>query len=205
MVYERAMTSPPRAVLFDMDGVLVKSFEVWFRAVEAAGVRFRGRPITREEFTPTFGQGTAADLEVFGLEASAAELDHFYERAFLEHLDQMWVNPEAGPLLRALRARGVRTALVTNTVGPLARRILEVAQLDGLFDALATSDRVPRAKPAPDLVELALQETACLASTAWMVGDSRYDREAAAAAHVFFIGLGLEGDRTIASLGALMP
>ena len=38
-----------RAVLFDMDGVLVRSEEVWFRVVEAAGVRFRGRAITREE------------------------------------------------------------------------------------------------------------------------------------------------------------
>lgn len=52
----------PEAVLFDMDGVLVKSEEAWFRTVEAAGVRFRGRPVTRAEFGPTFGQGTAADV-----------------------------------------------------------------------------------------------------------------------------------------------
>ena len=56
-----------RAILFDMDGVLVRSFEVWFRVVEEAGRRFRGRAITRGEFTPTFGQGTADDVPVFGL------------------------------------------------------------------------------------------------------------------------------------------
>ncbi|MBL8939307.1 MAG: haloacid dehalogenase, partial [Archangium sp.] len=61
-----------RAVLFDMDGVLVRSEEVWFRVVEAAGVRFRNRAITREEFFPTFGQGTAADIPVFGLSCTVA-------------------------------------------------------------------------------------------------------------------------------------
>jgi phosphoglycolate phosphatase/AHBA synthesis associated protein len=185
----------PRAVLFDMDGVLVKSEEVWFRAVEAAGVRFRGRAITREEFFPTFGQGTAADVEVFGLSCSAAQLDAFYVTEFVKHLEAMWVNPDAAPLLARLAGQGVRCALVTNTVGPLAARILRAAGLEHAFTALATADRVARAKPAPDLVQLALRETDTPANAAWMVGDSRYDREAARAAGVHFVGLGLDGDR----------
>jgi phosphoglycolate phosphatase/AHBA synthesis associated protein len=193
----------PRAVLFDMDGVLVKSEEVWFRAVEQAGVRFRGRPITREEFFPTFGQGTAADLEVFGLSCTAAELDAFYVTEFVRHLDAMWVNPDAAPLLDRLRAAGVKTALVTNTVGPLAAKILAAARLEGQFDSLATADRVAQAKPAPDLVLLALRETGATPPTAWMVGDSRFDRQAAHAAGVHFVGFGTEGDRRIERLSDL--
>ncbi len=192
-----------RAVLFDMDGVLVKSEEVWFRAVEEAGVRFRGRAITREEFAPTFGQGTAADVEVFGLSCTREVLDAFYVEAFVRHLDAMWVNPDAAPLLALLRARGLKTALVTNTVGPLAARILSVARLDGAFDALATADRTPRSKPAPDLLLLALSELGVSSAEAAMVGDSRYDREAAAAAGVRFFGLQLEGDVRLERLSEL--
>jgi phosphoglycolate phosphatase/AHBA synthesis associated protein len=195
-------------VLFDMDGVLVKSEEVWFRVVEQAGVRFRGRAITREEFFPTFGQGTAADVPVFGLSCTTAQLDAFYVDEFVKHLDAMWVNPDAKPLLEDLMGRGIKRALVTNTVGPLASRILAQAQLDGLFDALATADRVTHAKPAPDLVELACRETGVPASAAWMVGDSKYDREAARAAGVFFLGLQLDGDRRLerlADVTSLLP
>lgn len=192
-----------RAVLFDMDGVLVKSEEVWFRVVEQAGVKFRGRAITREEFFPTFGQGTAADIPVFGLSCTPAELDAFYVTEFLRHLDAMWVNPDAKPLLELLAARGLKRALVTNTVGPLAARILERAELSGLFDALATADRVQHAKPAPDLVQLACRETGVAPSEAWMVGDSKYDRLAAHAAGVHFVGLGLDGDQRLERLGQL--
>src|SRR5687767_3280690 len=71
-----------KAVLFDLDGVLVKSEEAWFRTVEESGRRFRGRPVSREEFDPTFGQGTAADVEVFGLRCSTSELDAFYVEQF---------------------------------------------------------------------------------------------------------------------------
>ncbi len=191
----------PRAVLFDMDGVLVKSEEVWFRVVEEAGVRFRGRAITREEFFPTFGQGTAADVPVFGLTCTVAQLDAFYVTEFVKHLEAMWVNPDALPLLSDLRRNGVKTALVTNTVGPLAQRILEQAQLTGLFDAYATADRVAFAKPAPDLLLLALKELAVDARHACMVGDSKYDRQAAHAAKVRFVGLGLDGDVRLEKLG----
>ncbi|MFT3706045.1 MAG: HAD-IA family hydrolase [Archangium sp.] len=193
----------PRAVLFDMDGVLVKSEEVWFRAVEDAGVRFRGRAITREEFFPTFGQGTSADIEVFGLDCTTAQLDAFYVTEFVKHLDAMWVNPDAAPLLARLKEQGIKRALVTNTVGPLAQKILTAAKLGDAFDALATADRVEHAKPAPDLVLLALKETGTEANSAWMVGDSRYDREAAGKAKVHFIGLKLDGDRRIERLSEL--
>lgn len=194
----------PRAVLFDMDGVLVKSEEVWFLAVEQAGVKFRGRAITRDEFFPTFGQGTSADLEVFGLDCTRAQLDAFYVTEFLRHLDAMWVNPEAKPLLDELRRAGVKTALVTNTVSPLAEKILARADLQASFDSKATADRVARAKPAPDLVQLALSELDVPPTDAWMVGDSKYDRQAAQTAGVFFVGLGLDGDRRIESLAHLL-
>lgn len=195
-----------RAVLFDMDGVLVKSDEAWFRAVEAAGVRFRGRAIGRDEFTPTFGQGTAADIPHFGLQCSVPQLDAFYAEQFLKNLDAVWVNPEAFEVLAALTARGVRRALVTNTVGHLASAVIEKAGLTKWFEAWATADRVPAAKPAPDLLWLACRELEVLPAQALMVGDSRFDREAAQRAGIQFAGFGgLAGDLTLQSLRELVP
>jgi HAD superfamily hydrolase (TIGR01509 family) len=184
----------PSAVLFDMDGVLVRSEEVWFRVVEAAGLRFRGYAVTRDEFFPTFGQGTAADLRVFELRCTRAELDAFYVTEFARHLDAVWVNPEAAPLLTALRDRGVKLALVTNTVEPLASRVIDFAQLGALLPVRATADQVANGKPAPDLLLAACARLQVDPRDAWMVGDSAYDRGAAQAAGCRFIGLRLAGD-----------
>lgn len=192
--------APIQAVLFDMDGVLVKSEPVWERVVEEAGQKFRGRPVTREEFAPTFGQGTAADIEVFGLSCSPAELDAFYVEAFQRHAELVWVNPEARPALESLRERDLPLAVVTNSVTLLAHRVLGSAKLSELFDFIACADQVAAAKPAPDLVHHAASQLGVSARGCVLVGDSRYDRGAAQAAGARFIGLGIDGESRVESL-----
>jgi phosphoglycolate phosphatase/AHBA synthesis associated protein len=192
----------PKAVLFDLDGVLVKSEEAWFRAVAEAGVKFRGKAVTRAEFAPTFGQGTAADIEGFKFNCTREELDAFYVEAFLKQLEHVWVNPAAKTVLAALEARGISSAVVTNSVGTVTSALLARAELT--FAVKATSDRVAHAKPAPDLVQLALKELGAEAATSWMVGDSKYDRGAAKAAGVFFCGLDMPGDARLDSLVELV-
>jgi HAD superfamily hydrolase (TIGR01549 family) len=195
----------PTTVLFDLDGVLVRSEEPWFRTVEESGRRFRGRPVTREEFAPTFGQGTRADIEVFGLRCSVEELDRFYVEVFPRFASETWVDPEAAPLLDALGERGLKRAVVTNTVTPLARIVLESASLLSRLEVVACASEVAHPKPEPDLVIEALRRLGVGAGEAWMVGDSRYDREAARAAGVHFVGLGIDGDARIDALGQLLP
>lgn len=195
----------PSAVLFDMDGVLIRSEEAWLRVLEDAGRRFRGRPVTREEFAPTFGQGTAEDVRVFGLRCTPAELDAFYVEHLPAYAGEVWVNPDARELLEALASRGLRRAVVTNTVSALARALLGAARLLDFFEVLACSDLVVHAKPAPDLVLYALGRLGVAPGAALMVGDSRFDRGAAQAAGVRFVGLGLDGDARIERLGELLP
>lgn len=193
----------PKAMLFDMDGVLIRSEEIWFRVLEEAGRRFRGTPVTREEFLPTFGQGTAADLAVFGFQCSVQTLDRFYVETFGDHLDGVWVNPEAAPLLDALGADGILCGVVTNTVVALAEQVLQKAELRRRVRSVSCADLVEKAKPSPDLVNHALAALGVAAEDAWMVGDSRYDREAARAAGVHFVGFGIDGDERVDALAQL--
>ncbi len=192
-----------KAVLFDLDGVLVDSKHAWYLAVAEAGERFRGRRISEEEFEPTFGQGTAADIPMFGLSCTAWELDRFYEEAFVRHLDAVRVEPSGPKVLSELKARGLKLAVVTNSVGLVAKAALGRAGLLELFDSLATADRVAESKPAPDLPLLALRELGVSAAEATFVGDSRFDREAAQAAKVHFTGLGIQGDARLERLAEL--
>lgn len=194
----------PRALLFDMDGVLVRSEEVWYRLVDEASRRFGKGPVGREEFAPTFGQGTNADVEAFELRCSPAELDAYYQQNFARFGDETWVDPTARGVLVRLRKLGLRKAVVTNTMTSLADEILEQAGLRSLFEFVACADQVPRAKPAPDLLQHALEKLGVDRGEAWMVGDSRYDREAADSAGVRFVGYGIDGDLRVDSLAELV-
>lgn len=197
------MSESQRAVLFDMDGVLLRSEEVWLRLLEEAGRRWRGHPVTREEFAPTFGQGTAADVAHFGLSCTPDELDRFYVERFGDHLAGVWVDPEAAPLLEALGRRGLALAVVTNTVSELAEVLLTRAGLRQAFREVVCADQVAHPKPAPDMVERALERLRVPAARAVYVGDSRFDRDAAAGADVRFVGLRIDGAARAERLGEL--
>ncbi len=203
-VYSPGMIPRPQAILFDLDGVLVRSGEAWFRTLEEAGHRFGGRAPSRTEFESTFGQGTAADVTAFGLSCSIKELDRFYTETFPRFAQGVWVDPEAKPLLETLGQRGFKLALITNTVSSLAPAILRRAEIEGAFASVCCADQVERPKPAPDLIFRALRQLGIDRSQAWMVGDSRYDRDAAQAAGVFFVGLRLPGQARIEKLSELL-
>lgn len=193
-----------RAVLFDMDGVLLDSYGAWRGLVQAAGRALAGREISPEQFDATWGQGVAADVERFFPGRTEEEVARYYLEHFAEHAAALRVDPEARSLLGALRARGLRTAVITNTPGELARRTLAAAGLEP--ETVVGADEVARAKPAPDIVHEACARLGVPPAESLVVGDSRYDREAAAAAGAAFVGIGAAGgDVTIGRLGALLP
>lgn len=194
-----------QAILFDLDGVLVESRDAWFLSLVAAGRTFGGVTVTRADFDATFGQGSAAEIALHGLACTTAELDRFFLEIFPRHLDSVTLNPGAQATLARLREAGLGLALTTNTVTPLARAILERFGLFSWFDTVACADQVAHAKPAPDMLRLAMERLGVAPEGAWMVGDSRYDAEAAAAAGVRFVGFRREGDLRVEALSEIAP
>lgn len=200
---------PLRAVLFDLDGVLIDSYEAWFHVTNGASRDFGLPPVTRERFHAIFGQGIAADVDNLYPGRTVAEVEAAYERHMRAQSGTIDVNPEGRAALATLREGGVKVACVTNTHGRLAEALLAAAGLVGAFDAVRAAGPALREKPAPDLLLSAMAALGARADEALMVGDSRYDEEAAAAARVRFVKYVM---RTKASLrealtaaGALAP
>lgn len=88
------------------------------------------------------------------------------------------VPPEAAPgareALLALRSRGLRLAIVSNTMrtpGTSLRKILDMHGLLGLFEVLTFSDEVGVRKPAPEIFRLTLERLGVPAAGAVHVGD----------------------------------
>jgi HAD superfamily hydrolase (TIGR01509 family) len=173
---------PIRAVLFDLDGVLVDTYEAWLGLVQATARHFGAPAVTREAFDATWGQSVEDDTRELVPGPTVAEVAAHYSKHFREHVGAIVANPEARATLLGLRARGLGTACVTNSPAPLAREILAVAGLRDALDTVVAAGDVPQPKPAPDMVLAACRRLHAAPAEALLVGDSRFDEAAAAAA-----------------------
>ena len=181
------MTEPVRAVLFDLDGVLVDTYEAWYTLVQATARHFGAPDVSRSAFEATWGQSVEDDTRDLVPGPTVREVADHYGSHFHEHAGQVGVDREAHAVLTGLRTRGIRTACVTNSPTPVAREILHAAKLEPLLDTIVGAGDVPHPKPAPDLLEAALRRLAVPPAAAVMVGDSRFDEQAAAAAGVRYV------------------
>jgi HAD superfamily hydrolase (TIGR01509 family) len=149
-----------QAVLFDMDGTLVETEELWGEAMAALAVSLGG------EFSPGARERTVgtsmtvamrilyADLDVHRSDAEAAADARWVEdqtAALMTARGMPW-RPGARELVTAVRDAGVATALVTTTPRRIAQIVLDrvAAELGGSpFDVTVCGDEVPARKPDP--------------------------------------------------------
>ena len=95
-----------KAVLFDLDGVLVDSYEVWRRLLDAAAVRFGAERISARAFRDVWGQGVDADAAMLGCPVD--ELERFYNEHFMSFGDAMAIDPAAAGVLEKIHAGGLK-------------------------------------------------------------------------------------------------
>jgi phosphoglycolate phosphatase/AHBA synthesis associated protein len=174
----------PKAVLFDLDGVLVDTYEVWFHLLNDLARRLGYPEVGREAYARSWGQGPEEDVRLFYPRHSVDAIQAEYAKYYGDHLEHLRVMEGADAALRGL---ALPKAVITNSPSTLARRALEVARLDGHFQAVVASDLVANSKPAPDMVIEACRRLGVAPADALVVGDSRFDEGAAKAAGAAFV------------------
>lgn len=173
-----------RAVLFDLDGVLVDTYEVWAFLLDDVARRLGYPGIDRESYRASWGQGIEEDVARFYPRHTVEEIRRLYETCYDDHLERLRVMEGAEAALRVL---GRPKAVITNSPRELARRALRRARLDPYFQAVVGCDDVARSKPAPDMVFEACRRLGVAPVQALVVGDSRFDEAAARAAGAEFV------------------
>ena len=194
--------TPPAAVLFDLDGVLIDSYDVWFELMSAASRDLGYPPLDAAAFHDAWGQSVEADRTRFYPRHSVDELTSYYDAHFTDHLEHLTVADGVSAVFNHLAERTIPSAIVTNTPNPLAGTL--VARARATPDVVIGSNDVPNAKPAPDMMLRACEVLGVEPEEAVVVGDSRFDAAAAKAAGGRFIGLGIDGDVRIERLGELL-
>jgi HAD superfamily hydrolase (TIGR01509 family) len=163
------------AVVFDLDGVLVDSESLHFRAANLVLARF-GRSISEEEYTTYVGTGEAATWDSwrrrFALPDSVEELCAVNTEIRVREIAAAGVPAidEAVQLARQLRTWDVRLAIASSSTRPVIDALLGALGVDDLF-AVRVSGEDPdihHPKPAPDVYlaaasRLAVAPAACVA------------------------------------------
>ncbi len=195
---------PPRAVLFDLDGVLVDTFDAWVAVLDECRARRGLPPLGPGPVRATWGQGILADCESFFPGEDPGLLAREYDRGFERHLDRVRLREGTREVLAALEGAGIPAAVVTNSPRALTERILRGLGVAGRFAALACGDEVERGKPDPAVVHLALARLGTGPEGAVLVGDTDLDVAAGHGARIPVVGFGIHGgDARVDAMGEL--
>lgn len=147
------MTPPVPAVVFDVDGVLLRSLENHLQSYQAV-FRARGVEMDPRDMYLTEGKATrevATMLSAkYGLptdEASIAQAMREKKAAFFA-LPLPPLYPGAADLVARLQAAGVKVGFASGSTRELLARLL--GDFYARFDATVTADDVARTKPDPE-------------------------------------------------------
>jgi HAD superfamily hydrolase (TIGR01509 family) len=198
-----------RAVLLDVDGTLIDSNDAHARAWVDVGDEF-GHHIEFGRVRWLIGMGGDRVLpELTGLKEESEEgrrmLDRCGEIFRERYLPRLSAFAGAHELLERLRLDGKTLVVATSASEADLEALLRQARLDHLIDDSTNSDEADESKPAPDIVQAALQKTGVPASQVVMIGDTPYDVKAAERTGVRIIGLRCGGwnDRDLKGASAI--
>lgn len=157
--------------IFDLDGTLIDTMPLHYRAWDAA-MRQAGLtvPLDEELFYSLGGVPTRRVAEIiakhYGLTIDTDRVFHAKEKLFMEiQRDARLIAPTVAFAREAVKTHPMAVA----SGGPrdVVKRSLELAGLAPLFKAVVTADDVVHGKPAPDMFLLAakllgVEPTKCL-------------------------------------------
>jgi len=184
-----------KAVIFDMDGVLIDAKGWHFEALNRALGHF-GFEISRHDHLVTFdGLPTKKKLDMLTMERGLPASLH----SFLNELKQVYtteaVHARCKPTfqhefaLSNLRSRGYRLAVASNSVRNTVELMMKKSALDQYLDLILSNQDVQQGKPSPEiylkamsLLGVAPKETLVLEDNEHGIASAR-----AAGAHLMII------------------
>ncbi|MGD9055259.1 MAG: HAD family hydrolase [Desulfobacterales bacterium] len=187
------------AVIFDLDGTLIDSIDIYFRIVEIALERLELPPVSRSKIL------AAAESEDFKwelvlpqevqrrreniIDEAWAVINEIAPQMFADDLD---IIEGADGALKMASAKGLKIGLVTST----QKHYLETkmvplknAGVDKLIEVIITSDDVKERKPAPGPLILCARQLELKPAHCVYVGDTATDMQSGKAAGMHTIGV----------------
>ncbi len=198
------------AFIFDLDGTLVDSNELHVDSWDAAFRHF-GKEFSSEQLRAQIGKGSDKYLPEFltkeEIERFGKELDEYRSELFQnDYLPRVQGFPQVRELFQRLHDDGKQIVLATSGKKSEAKHYTKLLGIDDLIAGQTTADDADESKPEPDIFQAALDKLdGVRAEDALVIGDTRFDMEAAGKARLRAIGVtcgGTDAD-TLRSAGAI--
>jgi HAD superfamily hydrolase (TIGR01509 family) len=151
---QRLEKFPPRALILDMDGLMVDSEPLWYR-VEGAFCEARGGVWTEELALSLVGRGMLTTLrtmaETFGFPIDVERDARLIVDAFVARVGELELKPGCRELLDAATRARLPLAVASSSPARLITAVLDRFAIAPSFRAVVSGESVARPKPAPDI------------------------------------------------------
>ena len=174
---DRSLLAGIRAVLFDLDGVLVDS-EPWWHEVRVAWAAARGRAWREEDSRLCMGRNSREWSEVMRERLDVADAPLAIEREIVAALVARYASEPVplvadAPAAAAAIAARLPVAIASSAHPAVIRAAVEAAGLAASFSTIVSSDDVARGKPAPDVFLEAARRLGVAPPRCLVIEDSR--------------------------------
>jgi HAD superfamily hydrolase (TIGR01509 family) len=182
----RSPKPKPKAVVFDLDGLMVNTEEL-YQDVGGEILRRRGKEFGADLIDAMMGRPGDVALQLMidrhSLDATVAELAAESDEIFATILDErLAVMPGLWELLARLEAAGVPKAVATSSGPDFVRTVLGKFDLGPRFEFVLTCDDVRHGKPHPEVYLSAARRLAVEPVELVVLEDSQNGCRAAVAA-----------------------
>jgi len=194
-----------KVILFDLDGVLVDTYKVWFRLFNKTLKHFGYKTIPLKVFAQNWGKSTEEDVRIFMPKVKLKDVKRYFSINFPKFTKYMKVNPEAKIILSKLKKMGLKVGCITNSHRDITQLEIKIAGLKNFFDAVITADDVKRPKPEPDMLFKVCKRLRVKVNEVIFIGDTQTDLKTAEKAGCIFIGYRIQSKLRIKKLSEIIP
>jgi phosphoglycolate phosphatase len=171
--------------LFDFDGTLADSYPAITASVNHVRAAYGLAPLGVDDVRPHVGRGPDLLMDSTVGQGSASRNLALYRAHHPSVMREgTKLLPGVAAAVKELRHRGLRLAICSNKPVRFTRQLLEWLGMTDSFEVVLGPEDVPRPKPAPDMLLLALRRLGVTAGEVLYVGDMVVDIQTARAAGV---------------------
>lgn len=178
-------------VLFDFDGTLINTNKVILASWQHTYEHYLGHQVDEEHILKSFGEPLRKTMEREFPGVDPDESMDVYRKFQAQCSDSLVEGfPGIAPLLKELRRRHFKLAIVTSRTRESTDRYLDKFGLRGMFNEVVSCDDTDAHKPDPEPILLMLEKLGLYRDQVIMVGDSAFDIKCANNAEVESVMVG---------------